>query len=279
MPTFTLNLDEVFSQGIPLLIIDLLLSSFLFYIIYTLLKGTKAIPLLKGLGVIFFFSVVSQKLNLKTFSGLLQFLLGAVVFATPVLFQPELRRALEQLGKRNFLNRWFPFFSSHSSEVLESVAGAAEELAASYIGGLIVLEREADLKDIEDSGHKLDAVVSKVLIRQIFEKNTPLHDGAVLVRGSRIAAAGCLLPLSQRINLPPELGTRHRAGIGLSEQSDALVIIISEERGAVSVAKSGQLVKMEKPGELLAFLSGELGERREGSPVPAANLVHRRMGE
>lgn len=276
---FNISLQEIFSQGIPILIIDLFLSFFLFYLLYKALKGTKAIPLLKGLGVLFLFSIISQKLSLKTFSGLLQLILGAIVIALPVLFQPELRRALEHLGKRSSFYRWLPFNPSHSTGTIEAVAQAAEELAKTRTGALIVLEREASLKEVEESGLTLDALVSKELLSLIFQKNASLHDGAVLIRGSRLIAASCLLPISQRFDLPSELGTRHRAGIGLTEQTDALAVIVSEERGSISVAKGGNLVKFDSSDDLLAYLSKEIAERWDRNLFTATELFRRRMGD
>src|SRR5690554_1162216 len=278
MPTFKLNFHDIISQGIPVLVLDLLLTALLFYVIFSLLRGTKAIPLLKGLGVLFVFAVLSQKLNLKFFGGLLQYLLGALVIAVPVLFQPELRRALEHLGKKNVFERWLPFGNLQSKDNLEAVAKAAEDLAAAYIGGLIVIEKETKLKEIEETGCKLDALVTDALITQIFQKNTPLHDGAILIRGTRMVAAGCILPLTEDSHLVLELGTRHRAGLGLSEQSDALVVIISEERGTISVAKGEQLRKFNQSGQLLKYLTSEFGEKRE-PPFSPTGFFNRWMGQ
>jgi diadenylate cyclase len=277
MPALNLNFHDILSQGVPLLLLDLLLTSLLFYWIFNLVRGTKAIPLLKGLGVLFIFTVLSQKMNLKFFGGLLQYLLGALMVALPLLFQPELRRALEHLGQSNFFAQWLPFVNTQTSDqVLAAISRAAEEMAGLYTGGLIVMEGGTKLQEVEETGSRLDALVSEVLIKQIFYKNTPLHDGAILVRGARIAAAGCILPLTDDHHLANDLGTRHRAGLGLSEQSDAVIIIISEERGSISVAKGGQLTRLNRSGQLLKYLTAEFGERREMTFTPPS--FNRKMG-
>ncbi|HHU52172.1 MAG TPA: TIGR00159 family protein [Firmicutes bacterium] len=277
MPALNLNFHDILSQGVPLLLLDLILTSLLFYVIFKMLRGTKAIPLLKGLGVLFIFTVLSQKVNLKFFGGLLQYLLGALMVALPILFQPELRRALEQLGQRNFFAQWLPFVNLQTNiNALEDISRAAEEMADLKIGALIVMEGSTKLYEVEETGFLLDALVSDILIKQIFYKNTPLHDGAVLVRGARIAAAGCILPLTEEHHLANNLGTRHRAGLGLSEQSDAIVIIISEEKGSISVAKEGQLTRLNRSGQLLKYLKTKFGEERETAFYPP-NFINRKM--
>lgn len=278
MPALNLNFRDILSQGVPILLMDLLLTSLLFYWIFNMVRGTKAIPLLKGLGVLFMFAVLSQKMNLKFFGGLLQYLLGALMVALPLLFQPELRRALEHLGQSNFFAQWLPFVNTQTNDqVLAAISRASEEMAGLYIGGLIVMEGGTKLQEVEETGSRLDALVSDLLIKQIFYKNTPLHDGAILVRGARIAAAGCILPLTEGHHLANDLGTRHRAGLGLSEQSDAVIIIISEEKGSISVAKGGQLTRLNRSGQLLKYLVAEFGERRETTFTPPS-LINRKMG-
>lgn len=278
MPALNLNFRDILSQGVPILLMDLLLTSLLFYWIFNMVRGTKAIPLLKGLGVLFMFAVLSQKMNLKFFGGLLQYLLGALMVALPLLFQPELRRALEHLGQSNFFAQWLPFVNTQTNDqVLAAISRASEEMAGLYIGGLIVMEGGTKLQEVEETGSRLDALVSDLLIKQIFYKNTPLHDGAILVRGARIAAAGCILPLTEGHHLANDLGTRHRAGLGLSEQSDAVIIIISEEKGSISVAKGGQLTRLNRSGQLLKYLVAEFGERRETTFTPPS-FINRKMG-
>ena len=257
---------------------NLLLSLYLFYRIYVLLRGTKAIPLLKGLGVVFLFSVITTKLRLVMLGGLIQYILGIMVVAIPVLFQPELRRGLEELGKNDFLARFFAVLPRENYDLLEEIAAAAEEMAAEKHGALIILEREIPLGEITESGHPIDAEVSSLLLKQMFYKDTPLHDGAVIIRGNRIRAAGCILPLSTRLDLPVYFGTRHRAGVGMSEQSDAVVIIISEERGRITLVKNGEITECGQQGELLNYLWTELVDRAHKEKITfPQDIFYRKM--
>ncbi|HEX2953811.1 MAG TPA: diadenylate cyclase CdaA [Bacillota bacterium] len=237
------------------LIIDIIMTLLLIYQIFQVLKGTKAIPLLNGLIIIFIISVASEWLRLYIFAGFLKFILFVLLIALPVLFQPELRRALEQLGKRNILVRWLKLSPEPPMQTLHAVATAAERMAQEGVGGLIVLERETPLDEIVESGSLLDAAVTPIILQQIFAKHTPLHDGAVVIRGTRLLAAACVLPLSARKKLPVQWGTRHRAGLGLAENSDALIVIISEERKSITLAYDGDFKEAENAEALLALLS------------------------
>ncbi len=273
----TIDFHKVYAQEIPILILDILLTTFLFYRIFILLKGTKAIPLLKGLGIVFVVSMIIQRLKLVMFGGLLQYLLGVVVIALPVLFHTELRRGLEHLGKNDFLARFFSISNSETYETLKIIAEAAEEMAKEHCGALIILERDIPLREIAESGYLLDAEVSGILLKQLFYKDTPLHDGAVVIRGKRIIAASCILPLTTQTDLPPEYGTRHRAGIGLSEQSDAVVVIISEERGKISLAVDGKIIECGKQGDLLNTLSVKFKDKKEEKMIIYSDLFHRKF--
>ena len=273
----TIDFHKVYAQEIPILILDILLTTFLFYRIFILLKGTKAIPLLKGLGIVFVVSMIIQRLKLVMFGGLLQYLLGVVVIALPVLFHTELRRGLEHLGKNDFLARFFSISNSETYETLKIIAEAAEEMAKEHCGALIILERDIPLREIAESGYWLDAEVSGILLKQLFYKDTPLHDGAVVIRGKRIIAASCILPLTTQTDLPPEYGTRHRAGIGLSEQSDAVVVIISEERGKISLAVDGKIIECGKQGDLLNTLSMKFKDKKEEKMIIYSDLFHRKF--
>lgn len=273
----TIDFHKVYAQEIPILILDILLTTFLFYRIFILLKGTKAIPLLKGLGIVFVVSMIIQRLKLVMFGGLLQYLLGVVVIALPVLFHTELRRGLEHLGKNDFLARFFSISNSETYETLKIIAEAAEEMAKEHCGALIILERDIPLREIAESGYLLDAEVSGILLKQLFYKDTPLHDGAVVIRGKRIIAASCILPLTTQTDLPPEYGTRHRAGIGLSEQSDAVVVIISEERGKISLAVDGKIIECGKQGDLLNTLSMKFKDKKEEKMIIYSDLFHRKF--
>lgn len=251
-PFFNLKMS---GENPVILIIDVIMTLLLIYQIFQVLKGTKAIPLLNGLIIIFIISVASEWLRLFIFAGFLKFILFILVIALPVLFQPELRRALEQLGKRNILVRWLKLSPEPPIQTLHAVAAAAEHMAQEGVGGLIVLERETPLDEVVESGSLLDAAVTPILLEQIFAKNTPLHDGAVVIRGTRVVAAGCLLPLSTRRNLPFQWGTRHRAGLGLAENSDALIIIVSEERKSITLAYDGDFKHAENAEALVVLLS------------------------
>lgn len=254
MPGTFLNFEHLVSNDPFILAIDLVLTGLLFYQIFMALRGSKAIPLLKGLVIIFLLSIVSELLKFNILAALLKYILSILVIAIPVLFQPELRRALEQLGRRNILTRYFRFTHETPLQTIQAVAKAAQELSAMRTGALIILEREASLEDIIETGNRLDAAVSTILIRQIFEKNTPLHDGAIVIRGSRLTAAGCLLPLSARTNLPSEWGTRHRAGLGITENSDAIAVIVSEQRGTLTLAVDGVITAVRDGEKLLQHL-------------------------
>lgn len=223
-------------------LIDIFLVSFVLYKLITLIRGTRAVQLLKGVIVIIAATFLSSQFELRALNWLLDKTLTTFFFAIPVVFQPELRRALEQLGRGSF------FVRSHQDEAvmqeaIHDIVTACTALAKNKIGGLIVLEGESGLNDFTESGTKLGANISSQLLINLFIPNTPLHDGAVIIRRDKIVAAACYLPLSENPFISKALGTRHRAGIGISEQSDALGIIISEETGQISVADNGQLYK------------------------------------
>jgi diadenylate cyclase len=223
-------------------LLDVILVALGVYYLLLLVRGTRAIQLLKGVAVLLLLIAVTRALGLMTFNWLLSQALLPGVIALVILFQPELRLALERLGRGRLL---VPSFASLASEtvarVVEEIAAAARRLSHEKIGGLIVFERNVGLQDIIDTGMRLDAVVSAALLETIFTPDSPLHDRAVVIRGERIAAAGCLLPLTDRADVGVLLGTRHRAALGLSESTDALVIVVSEETGATSLTQEGRL--------------------------------------
>lgn len=226
-------------------VLDILIVAFVLYKMILLIRGTRAVQLLKGIVVILLATGVSSALQLNALNWLLDKILTIGLFAIPVVFQPELRRGLEQLGRGKF-------FSWSSTAVLEEedipkmiseVTKATQVLSKNKIGALVVIERETGLSDYFESGIPIGAVVSSELLINIFIPNTPLHDGAVMMRGNRVVAASCFLPLSDSTRISKELGTRHRAGIGITEVSDALVVIVSEETGTVSVAVHGEITR------------------------------------
>lgn len=248
--------ETIAAQPLYILVLDIILTLLLFYQIFLVLRGSKAIPLLNGLGIIFLLGFISEFVRFYFFSGLLKYILGILVIAIPVLFQSELRRALEQLGKENVLARFFKLRSLPPSQTVETIANAGEQMSAAHIGGLIVFEHETPLDHVIESGVRLDAIASSVMVRQVFARNTPLHDGAMVIRGSRVAAASCLLPLSTRTDLPVEWGTRHRAAFGLSEITDAVVVVISEERGCMTLIHNGEYRKISNGEALVRYMEG-----------------------
>ena len=220
-------------------ILDIFLVAIILYKIYEMLEDTRAITLVKGVIFLLVLTLLSNWLNLHAIYWLLSKMLTLLFVALPIVFQPELRRALEHLGEGRFLAH--SSFLKDAENVIQELDSALRELSAVKTGALIVIERNMGLNDICRTGVQIDGLVSKEFLRNIFFVNTPLHDGAAVIRGKRVIAAGCLLPLTENRTLSTELGTRHRAGIGLSEQCDALVLIVSEETGIISVAENGHI--------------------------------------
>lgn len=228
-------------QDIVLSIIDIAIVSYLFYKVFILIRGTRAVQLLKGVAVLFILVFVTQILRLYTMNYLLVTVRNMLVVALPILFWPEFRRALEQLGRSGLFSRsFFELEKTSSLEVVDEVLEAVFNLSSSKTGSLIVIERETALGDYMEGSPRLDALVSKELLQNIFVRNTPLHDGATIIRGDRIVAAACFLPPTQEV-VTVELGSRHRAALGVTQVSDAIAIIVSEETGTVSLAVGGRL--------------------------------------
>ncbi len=224
-------------------LLDLIIVGYLIYKFILSTKKTRVWQLLKGIILILVITVLSEVLGLHILNYILNFFMPYGVIAIIVIFQPELRRMLEQLGT-NKLTKYFGFdkdMQTKNKEDIYKIVIAATELASTKTGGLIVLEKEIQINDIIDTGVRIDADVSPQLIVNLFTPKTPLHDGAVVIAKNKIAAAACILPLSSDKNIAKDLGTRHRAGLGISKESDAIAIIISEETGNISVAKDGNL--------------------------------------
>lgn len=219
-------------------ILDIVLMSLILYRLLLIVKGTKAAHMLIGLGVLLLASLASRYLELYTIDWLVQSFWAQIVIVMIVLFQPEIRRALARMGETQFLPT---FTAAEELKSLEEIVRATVALANRKIGALFVIERETSLKDFVEVGTHLDARVSKELLLSLFHPASPIHDGAVIIKGNRIAAAGCFLPLTLSSELSKSFGTRHRAGIGLTEETDAVAIIISEETGAISMALNGRL--------------------------------------
>lgn len=224
--------------------LDILIVAYVLYRMILLIRGTRAVQLLKGVIVILLATVVSNVLHLHALNWLLDKILTIGLFAIPVIFQPELRRALEQLGRGSFFSRTIHEATDVDlNNVINEITKSTQILSKNKIGALLVLERETGLSEYMETGISIDALVSSELLINIFIPNTPLHDGAVMVRRNRIIAASCYLPLSDNRDISKELGTRHRAAIGLSEHSDAVVVIVSEETGQISLAINGEIMR------------------------------------
>ena len=224
-------------------IIDSVVVAYFLYRVYLMLKNTRAATLVKGLLVLVGFMIICRTLNLHVISWLLEKSMTVIMVALPVVFQPELRRALEQIGRGKLFRKGSELDEQEINAMLDAIASATKAMSAAKVGALMVFERATGLVERIETGVPIDGLVSSGLIQNIFVKDTPLHDGAVIIRGNRVVAACCLLPLTENRNLSQELGTRHRAAIGLSEQSDAMVLVVSEETGAISIARNGELMR------------------------------------
>ncbi len=232
-------------------IADVAIVAFLVYQVMTLFKGTQAVSLIKGLVILFAANALAGLLKLDALHWLLRQVTTMTFIGIPIVFQPEIRRGLEQLGRgRLFGTPMSAIGFEQTRRVLAEVCRAAETMSGEYMGSLIVLERETGVGDVAESGVKLDARVSGELLLTIFAVHTPLHDGAVVIRGNRMVAAACVLPLSERHASGRKVGTRHRAALGMSERSDAVVVVVSEETGALSMACDGELVRDLSSAEL-----------------------------
>lgn len=254
-------------------IVEILIISFLAYNVMVWIKNTRAWSLLKGIIVIAVFILIAVLFQMNTILWIAQNVTVVAVTAIVVILQPELRKALEELGRKNILASIIPFDSSKmelgrfSDTTVSEIAKACLEMSRVKTGALIVVEQKNSLSDYERTGIDIDAVVSSQLLINIFEHNTPLHDGAVIIRGNRIISATCYLPLSDNMGLSKELGTRHRAGIGISEVTDSMTIIVSEETGKISIAYEGEMernVDVERLKELLAVVQDKPAEEKKG---------------
>lgn len=229
-------------------IIEIIIIAFVLYNVMVWIKKTKAWVLLRGIIVVALFAIFAYILNLKTILWIAGKTISVGIIALVIIFQPELRRALEQLGRKKIVFGLFRFSDGRdkgerfSSKTAEEIVRACYDMGAAYTGALIVIEQDMILEEYEKTGIAVDGIVTSQLLVNIFEHNTPLHDGAVIIRGDRVVAATCYLPLSDNGNLNKSLGTRHRAGVGISEVTDSMTIIVSEETGKVSVAVGGELI-------------------------------------
>lgn len=228
-------------------IVEIFILAFLAYHILLWIKNTRAWALLKGVIMIAVFILIAAFFRMNTILWIVTNVFNVAAIAIVVMLQPELRKAMEELGQKNFFSAMLPFDTDKSEggrfsdRTINEIVKASVEMSKVKTGALIVIEKEQSLSEYERTGIDVDGIVSSQLLINIFEHNTPLHDGAVIVRGNRIVSATCYLPLSDNMSLSKELGTRHRAGVGISEVTDSLTVIVSEENGKISVAYNGQL--------------------------------------
>lgn len=249
-------------------IFDIVLVAYILYRLLLLIRETRAEQVLKGLTILLLATWVSNILRINTIYMILRNTVELGVIALFIVFQPELRRALEKIGRGSMLDR--SLFSQTEKDKrmrFEEIVQAVQKLAKTKLGALIVIERKTGLNDLIETGVKLDAKVTSELLENIFVTNTPLHDGAVIIREDRIAAAGCFLPLTENPNTGKQLGTRHRAAIGISEISDSISIVVSEETSVISLAVDGKLVRHLEPKTLLDMLDKLLSNEKDSQPI------------
>lgn len=260
-------------------VVEIFIIAILLYYILGWMKNTRAWALLKGLIVICIFLLIASFFQMNTILWIAKNVLSFAVMALIVIIQPELRKALEELGKKNLLASVIPFDTTHREELFSEktigeIVKAAVEMGRAKTGALIVIEQKISLKDYERTGIDVDGIVSSQLLINIFEHNTPLHDGAVIIRGNRVVSATCYLPLSDNLGLSKNLGTRHRAGVGISEATDSLTVIVSEENGKISVAYEGELYRNLDADALKTHMEKILN----GNAEEAAKGRHKRKG-
>ena len=255
-------LREHFEQFDPTSALDVIIISLIFFWVLMLLRGTTAMAVMRGAFILLIAAfILGRAFDLTVLNFLLRNSFTGLLIALPIIFQPEIRRALERVGRTGA--RAFGG-SVSNSPTLEAVSEAASDMAKRHVGALIVMERETGLQDYIENGIPVDALPSPELLHGIFFPNSPLHDGAVVLRGNRIVAAGVTLPLSDN-TLPGELGTRHRAGLGITERTDAVSVMVSEETGRISVAADGRMYTRLDDQRLRALLNQLLGARRNGA--------------
>lgn len=248
------NITQLIRDYVPLKIqitdiVEIIILAVAFYQVLLWIKNTRAWMLFKGIIIVLVFIFLASVFNLTTILWLANKAFSVGIIAVVIVFQPELRKALEQIGRKNIFSDLFNFDEeklaqgNFSDRTINELVKATFELARTKTGALVVIEKTINLEEYIRTGISIDSVISSQLLINIFEHNTPLHDGAVIIRGDRIVSATCYLPLSSNMELSKELGTRHRAGVGVSENSDAFTIIVSEETGKVSVAQDGRITR------------------------------------
>lgn len=248
-------------------VLDILIVAFIVYKLIQFIKETRAQQLAKGLLMFMGATVVSKWFNLYTLHWILSETMTVGMIAIVIIFQPEIRRVLENIGRSNFVSVMKNIDKEEATHIIGEFCDALESMSASRTGALIVFERETQLTDIIETGTVIDAGISDQMIGNIFYEGAPLHDGAMIVRGDRLCAAGCVLPLTQNKSLGKELGTRHRAGIGITENSDAVALIVSEETGVISMAQDGKLTRFLDRKKIANVLYNMYVPKESANPV------------
>lgn len=263
-----LLMPDMTTEFIVRVVLEVAILWLVTYKFLTWVRTTRAWTLLRGITILIVITAIIYVLRLNTILYIIDKSLTVVVISMIVIFQPELRRALEKIGSQDIIKSWIPSFvdSKKSSKwtdnrkTFNEIADASFKMGAKCTGALMVIKRNQSLQEINDTGIKVDGIVTAALLINIFEKNTPLHDGALTIEGDRAAYATCYLPLSQNTSISKDLGTRHRAALGVSEETDTVTVVVSEETGAVTVAYDGKLTKMKSKEELVNYLMSMSGE-------------------
>lgn len=263
-----LLMPDMTTEFIIRVILEVAILWLVTYKFLTWVRTTRAWTLLRGITILIVITAIIYVLRLNTILYIIDKSLTVVVISMIVIFQPELRRALEKIGSQDIIKGWVPSFVdmkksskwTDNRKTFNEIADASFKMGAKCTGALMVIKRNQSLQEINDTGIKVDGVVTAALLINIFEKNTPLHDGALTIEGDRAAYATCYLPLSQNTSISKDLGTRHRAALGVSEETDTVTVVVSEETGAVTVAYDGKLTKMKSKEELVNYLMSMSGE-------------------
>ena len=275
------SIQSIMSNFRPEDALDIAIVSYIVYKMIGFIRETRAMQLIRGLVIIIVAFFVSDIFNLYLLNWLLKSLFTMGLFAVVVLFQPELRRALEQVGRKNLMNTnsFRNIDKNKAVETVDSLVSAIDDFSATRTGALIAIERETMLNDIIETGVVVDAEISIRLLGNLFYEGSPLHDGGVIIRGARIHAASCVFPLTEKKNIGRNLGTRHRAGVGLSEVCDALIIIVSEETGVVSIAEDGKMRRFVDLQTIEKMLLNMYLPSERGMYGRVAKLVRRKGGK
>ena len=275
------SIQSIMSNFRPEDALDIAIVSYIVYKMIGFIRETRAMQLIRGLVIIIVAFFVSDIFNLYLLNWLLKSLFTMGLFAVVVLFQPELRRALEQVGRKNLMNTnsFRNIDKNKAVETVDSLVSAIDDFSATRTGALIAIERETMLNDIIETGVVVDAEISIRLLGNLFYEGSPLHDGGVIIRGARIHAASCVFPLTEKKNIGRNLGTRHRAGVGLSEVCDALIIIVSEETGVVSIAEDGKIRRFVDLKTIEKMLLNMYLPSERGMYDRVAKLVRRKGGK